>query len=219
VIVVLFVRSPTICTKRRTKSHSQLTPPITSFPQSGSVRPSHSKTDKIVCKSFADTLIPALAYAQPSWLSPSIPNLPHQNLTRRLPSQSCYYPTRPALMFTRPSFTNFSRPLRQVTQVTTATTRPLSATAATMGVQKTVISEGNGPSPQQGDKVTMEYAVSRCRRIETGEADSSQVHRLAAHSRRTRGEGQAVRQHHRPRSLLDAHRRRSRHQGYTHSLA
>ncbi|KAF1845940.1 FK506-binding protein 1 [Cucurbitaria berberidis CBS 394.84] len=26
-----------------------------------------------------------------------------------------------------------------------------------MGVQKTVISEGNGPTPQKGDRVTMEY--------------------------------------------------------------
>ena len=26
-----------------------------------------------------------------------------------------------------------------------------------MGVQKTILSEGNGPSPQKGDKVTMEY--------------------------------------------------------------
>jgi FK506-binding protein 1 len=26
-----------------------------------------------------------------------------------------------------------------------------------MGVQKTIISEGNGPSPKQGDRVTMEY--------------------------------------------------------------
>ncbi len=26
-----------------------------------------------------------------------------------------------------------------------------------MGVQKTIITEGNGPSPQTGDRVTMEY--------------------------------------------------------------
>ncbi|RYN40731.1 hypothetical protein AA0113_g3715 [Alternaria arborescens] len=26
-----------------------------------------------------------------------------------------------------------------------------------MGVQKTILSEGNGPSPQEGDTVTMEY--------------------------------------------------------------
>jgi FK506-binding protein 1 len=32
-----------------------------------------------------------------------------------------------------------------------------------MGVQKTVISEGNGPSPQKGDQVTMEYVLSRNR--------------------------------------------------------
>ncbi|KAH7072783.1 hypothetical protein BKA63DRAFT_515736 [Paraphoma chrysanthemicola] len=51
-------------------------------------------------------------------------------------------------------FTNFSRPLRQVAPTTI---RTLSQTATTMGVQKTVISEGNGPSPQKGDQVTMEY--------------------------------------------------------------
>ena len=31
------------------------------------------------------------------------------------------------------------------------------STARTMGVTKTVISEGNGPSPQKGDTVTMLY--------------------------------------------------------------
>ncbi|KAH7077065.1 hypothetical protein FB567DRAFT_534462 [Paraphoma chrysanthemicola] len=51
-------------------------------------------------------------------------------------------------------FTNFSRPLRQAAPTTI---RTLSQTATTMGVQKTVISEGNGPSPQKGDQVTMEY--------------------------------------------------------------
>ena len=30
-----------------------------------------------------------------------------------------------------------------------------------MGVQKTIISEGNGPSPQQGDKVTMECVIQK----------------------------------------------------------
>lgn len=29
-----------------------------------------------------------------------------------------------------------------------------------MGVQKTVISEGEGPSPKKGDQVTMEYVFS-----------------------------------------------------------
>ncbi|KAH8726333.1 hypothetical protein GQ44DRAFT_706133 [Phaeosphaeriaceae sp. PMI808] len=53
-----------------------------------------------------------------------------------------------------PRFTNFSRPLRQVAP---STFRTLSSTASTMGVQKTVISEGNGPSPSKGDVVTMEY--------------------------------------------------------------
>jgi FK506-binding protein 1 len=30
-----------------------------------------------------------------------------------------------------------------------------------MGVQKTVISEGSGPSPNKGDRVTMEYVALR----------------------------------------------------------
>ncbi|KAF2034757.1 hypothetical protein EK21DRAFT_97387 [Setomelanomma holmii] len=51
-------------------------------------------------------------------------------------------------------FTNFSRPLRQAAPTAL---RTLSSTASTMGVQKTIISEGNGPSPQKGDSVTMEY--------------------------------------------------------------
>lgn len=38
-----------------------------------------------------------------------------------------------------------------------STSRLLSTTARTMGVQKTIISEGNGPSPKKGDRVTMEY--------------------------------------------------------------
>lgn len=38
-----------------------------------------------------------------------------------------------------------------------ATARAFSTTARIMGVQKTILSEGNGPSPQKGDKVTMEY--------------------------------------------------------------
>lgn len=35
--------------------------------------------------------------------------------------------------------------------------RTFTTSARTMGVQKTTISEGNGPSPQKGDRVTMEY--------------------------------------------------------------
>ncbi|EAT88738.2 peptidylprolyl isomerase [Parastagonospora nodorum] len=53
-----------------------------------------------------------------------------------------------------PSFTNFSRPLRQAAPTVI---RSFSGTAAIMGVQKTVISEGSGASPQKGDTVTMEY--------------------------------------------------------------
>ncbi|KAJ5022704.1 hypothetical protein PSV08DRAFT_323389 [Bipolaris maydis] len=37
------------------------------------------------------------------------------------------------------------------------TTRAFTSTARAMGVQKTIIQEGNGPSPKQGDTVTMEY--------------------------------------------------------------
>ncbi|KAL6708738.1 FK506 binding protein proline rotamase rapamycin-binding protein [Coniothyrium glycines] len=35
--------------------------------------------------------------------------------------------------------------------------RPFSSTLLNMGVQKTVISNGSGPSPKKGDTVTMEY--------------------------------------------------------------
>ncbi|KAK1919606.1 FK506 binding protein proline rotamase rapamycin-binding protein [Pyrenophora teres f. teres] len=38
-----------------------------------------------------------------------------------------------------------------------ATTRAFTTTARAMGVQKTILQEGNGPSPQKGDQVTMEY--------------------------------------------------------------
>jgi FK506-binding protein 1 len=35
--------------------------------------------------------------------------------------------------------------------------RAFSTTTRNMGVTKTTISEGNGPSPKKGDKVSMEY--------------------------------------------------------------
>jgi FK506-binding protein 1 len=37
------------------------------------------------------------------------------------------------------------------------TTRAFTSTTRAMGVQKTIITEGNGPSPKTGDVVTMEY--------------------------------------------------------------
>lgn len=37
------------------------------------------------------------------------------------------------------------------------TTRNFSRTSANMGVEKTILSEGNGAIPNKGDKVTMEY--------------------------------------------------------------
>jgi FK506-binding protein 1 len=45
-----------------------------------------------------------------------------------------------------------------------------------MGVQKTIISEGNGPSPNKGDRVTMEYVAFRsfdCCVDERDKADKS----------------------------------------------
>lgn len=42
-------------------------------------------------------------------------------------------------------------------RITQTTTRLFTTSIRNMGVQKTVISEGNGPSPQKGDRVTMEY--------------------------------------------------------------
>ncbi|KAH7401897.1 hypothetical protein DE146DRAFT_445031 [Phaeosphaeria sp. MPI-PUGE-AT-0046c] len=53
-----------------------------------------------------------------------------------------------------PAVVNFSRPFRAIAPTAI---RSFSSTAANMGVQKTVIAEGNGPSPQKGDQVTMEY--------------------------------------------------------------
>jgi FK506-binding protein 1 len=42
-------------------------------------------------------------------------------------------------------------------RLSTSTTRNFSITAATMGVTKTVLAEGNGPIPKKGDQVTIEY--------------------------------------------------------------
>jgi FK506-binding protein 1 len=42
-------------------------------------------------------------------------------------------------------------------KLSTSTTRNFSRTAAIMGVTKTVLKEGNGPIPQKGQTVTIEY--------------------------------------------------------------
>ena len=47
--------------------------------------------------------------------------------------------------------------MRTLLTRTFLTYRQFSTTPFKMGVQKTVISEGNGPSPKKGDRVTMEY--------------------------------------------------------------
>jgi FK506-binding protein 1 len=41
--------------------------------------------------------------------------------------------------------------------LSTFTTRSFSRTAAIMGVTKTVLAEGSGPMPKQGDTVQIEY--------------------------------------------------------------
>jgi FK506-binding protein 1 len=42
-------------------------------------------------------------------------------------------------------------------RLSTSTTRTFSITAANMGVSKQILSEGSGPIPKVGDKVTIEY--------------------------------------------------------------
>ncbi|KAF3038825.1 FK506 binding protein proline rotamase rapamycin-binding protein [Didymella heteroderae] len=53
--------------------------------------------------------------------------------------------------FTRLSATHLRNP------IASTTTRFFTTSSRNMGVQKTVLVEGNGPSPQQGDVVTMLY--------------------------------------------------------------
>lgn len=53
--------------------------------------------------------------------------------------------------FTRLSATHLRTP------ITSTTNRFFTTSPRNMGVQKTVLVEGNGPSPQQGDVVTMLY--------------------------------------------------------------
>jgi FK506-binding protein 1 len=53
--------------------------------------------------------------------------------------------------FTRLSATHFCTP------ISSTTTRFFTTSPRNMGVKKTVLVEGNGPSPQQGDVVTMLY--------------------------------------------------------------
>jgi FK506-binding protein 1 len=56
-----------------------------------------------------------------------------------------------ALTFLRPA-TNLSR-----THIVSTPIKHFSTSTRNMGVQKTILVEGNGPSPQQGDTVTMLY--------------------------------------------------------------
>lgn len=83
----------------------------------------------------------------------SFPKLPHYTGSNARPA-GAFSPTQTTKIPMLPLFTNFSRPLRQVAPTTI---RSLSSSPTNMGVQKTTISEGNGPSPKQGDRVTMEY--------------------------------------------------------------
>lgn len=59
--------------------------------------------------------------------------------------------SRALLSFTRLSATHLRSP------ITSTTTRFFTTSPRNMGVKKTVLVEGNGPSPQQGDVVTMLY--------------------------------------------------------------
>ena len=57
-------------------------------------------------------------------------------------------------------FASVARSLPRFATTTRATftnTRNFSNTNAIMGVSKQILKEGNGPSPQAGDQVTMEY--------------------------------------------------------------
>lgn len=57
------------------------------------------------------------------------------------------------------AFSSLPRISRIIPSTTTTSTtfKFFHTTPRTMGVQKTIIVEGNGPSPQQGDTVTMLY--------------------------------------------------------------
>ncbi|KAF0643897.1 hypothetical protein NXS19_013500 [Fusarium pseudograminearum] len=57
------------------------------------------------------------------------------------------------------SLASIPRAARITTRINPFFTQPrsFSFTQATMGVEKTIIKEGNGPSPQNGQKVSMEY--------------------------------------------------------------
>lgn len=55
------------------------------------------------------------------------------------------------------ALSSLPRSSAHLTRLTTTSTHRFSTTARTMGVQKTVLVEGNGPSPQKGDTVTMLY--------------------------------------------------------------
>lgn len=57
------------------------------------------------------------------------------------------------------SLASIPRATRITTRINPFFTQPrnFSFTQATMGVEKTIITQGSGPSPQVGQKVTMEY--------------------------------------------------------------
>ncbi|KAJ4333934.1 FK506 binding protein proline rotamase rapamycin-binding protein [Ascochyta clinopodiicola] len=55
------------------------------------------------------------------------------------------------------SLPRLSRTISSTPNFTTTTYKFFHTTPRTMGVQKTILVEGNGPSPQQGDTVTMLY--------------------------------------------------------------
>ncbi|KAF4451807.1 peptidylprolyl isomerase [Fusarium austroafricanum] len=57
------------------------------------------------------------------------------------------------------SLASISRATRTTTRINPFFTQPrnFSFTQAIMGVEKTIISEGNGPVPKVGDKVTIDY--------------------------------------------------------------
>ena len=54
-------------------------------------------------------------------------------------------------------FNHLRRTTATLSQFHNISTRNFTATAAIMGVTKTILKEGNGAIPKNGDKVTIEY--------------------------------------------------------------
>jgi hypothetical protein len=91
-------------------------------------------------------------------------------------------------------------------------TRTFTTTARNMGVEKTTLQEGNGPSPQKGDRVTMEYTVRNFDVRTACETNTDFVrHDLGLAQDEQQREGQAVRQHDWPWTFPDTHWCRSCH--------